>query len=51
MFVDFLKLFEVVEMDGNFPMRCYTQSLDLQFKSYKVFEISSDLWACCQPKL
>jgi hypothetical protein len=29
MFVDFLKLFEVVNMDGNFPMRRYMQSLDL----------------------
>jgi hypothetical protein len=49
MFVDFLKLFEVVDMDGSFSMRCYTQSLDLQFKSYEVFKISGDLWACCQP--
>jgi hypothetical protein len=24
------------------------QSLDLRFKSYEVFKISSDLWACCQ---
>jgi hypothetical protein len=40
MFVDFLKLFEVVDMDGSFPMRRYTQSLDLRFKSYEVFKIS-----------
>jgi hypothetical protein len=49
MFVDFLKLFEVVDMDGSFPMRCYMQSLDLRFKSYEVFKISGDLWACCEP--
>jgi hypothetical protein len=45
MFVDFLKLFEVVDMDCSFPMRCYMQSLDLRFKSYEVFKISGDLWA------
>jgi hypothetical protein len=45
--VDFLKLLEVVDMDGSFPMRRYMQSLDLRFKSYKVFKISGDLWACC----
>jgi hypothetical protein len=49
MFVDFLILLEVVDMDGSFPMRCYMQSLDLRFKSYEVFEISGDLWACCHP--
>jgi hypothetical protein len=49
MFVDFLKLFEVVDMDGSFPMRHYTQSLDLRFKSYEVFQISGDLWTCCKP--
>ena len=43
MFVDFLKLFEVVDMDGSFPMRRYMQSLDLQFKSYEVFQILGDL--------
>jgi hypothetical protein len=37
MFVDFWKLLEVVDMDGSFPMRRYTQSLDLRFKSYEVF--------------
>jgi hypothetical protein len=36
-------------MDGSFPVRHYKQSLDLRFKSYEVFKISSDLWACCQP--
>jgi hypothetical protein len=30
-------------------MRRYTYSLDLRFKSFEVFKISSDLWACCQP--
>jgi hypothetical protein len=49
MFVDFLKVFEAVDMDGNFPMRYYTQRLDLWFKSYEVFKISDDFWACCQP--
>jgi hypothetical protein len=49
MFVDFLKLLDVVDIDGSFPMRCYTQSLDLRFKSYEVFKISCDLWACCEP--
>ena len=49
MFVDFLSILSVVDMDGSFPMRCYTQSLDLRFKSYEVFKISSDLWAFCQP--
>jgi hypothetical protein len=43
MFVDFLKLFEVVNMDGSFSMRRYTQSLDLWFKSYEVLKISGDL--------
>jgi hypothetical protein len=43
MFVDFLKLFKVVDMDGSFPVRHYKQSLDLRFKSYEVFKISSDL--------
>jgi hypothetical protein len=49
MFVDFLILFEVVDMDGSFPMRRYTQSLDLWFKSYEIFKILFYLWACCQP--
>jgi hypothetical protein len=49
MFVDFLNFWSVVDMDGSFPMRRYTQSLDLRFKSYEVFKISGDLWACCQP--
>jgi hypothetical protein len=47
--LDFLNFLSVVNMDGSFPMRRYTQSLDLRFKSYEVFKISSDLWACCQP--
>jgi hypothetical protein len=49
MFVDVLKLLEVVDMDGSFPMGHYTQSLDLRFKSYEIFKNSSDLWAWCQP--
>jgi hypothetical protein len=49
MFVDFLKHFELADMDGSSPMRHYTQSLDLWFKSYKIFKISGDLWASCQP--
>jgi hypothetical protein len=49
MFVDFLNFLSVVDMDGSFPMRRYMQSLGLQFKSYEVFKISGDLWACYQP--
>jgi hypothetical protein len=49
MFVDFLNFLSVVDMDGSFSTRRYTQSLDLRFKSYEVFKISGDLWACCQP--
>jgi hypothetical protein len=49
MFVDFLNFLRLVAMDGNFPMGCYMQSLDLWFKSYEVFKISGDLLACCQP--
>jgi hypothetical protein len=49
MFVDFLNFLSVVDMDGSFSTRCYTQSLDLRFKSYEVLKISCDLWACCQP--
>jgi hypothetical protein len=49
MFVDFLNFLSVVDMDGSFPMRCYTQSLDLRFKSYEIFKISDNLWACYQP--
>jgi hypothetical protein len=33
--------FVVVDMDGSFPMRCYTEHLDLWFKSYEVFKISA----------
>jgi hypothetical protein len=40
MFVDFLNFLSVVDMDGSIPMRCYTQSLDLRFKSYEVFNPS-----------
>jgi hypothetical protein len=28
-FLDFLKLFEDVDMDGSFPMRCYGENLKL----------------------
>jgi hypothetical protein len=49
MFVDFLNFLSIADMDGSFPMRYYMQSLDLQFKSYEVFKISDDLWACYQP--
>jgi hypothetical protein len=49
MFVGFLNFLEVVDMDGSFLMRRYTQSLDLQFKSYEVLKISAQVWACCQP--
>jgi hypothetical protein len=30
MFVDFLKLLEVVDVDGSFPMRCYKFGLMVQ---------------------
>jgi hypothetical protein len=39
----------VVDMDGSFPMRCYTLHLDSWFKSYEVIKISAKLWVCCQP--
>jgi hypothetical protein len=45
MFVDILNFLIVVDMDGSFPMRRYTQILDLRFKSYEVLKISG----CCQP--
>jgi hypothetical protein len=45
----FFKFFEVVDMDGSFPMRCYMYRLDLWFKSYEVFKISAQVGACCQP--
>jgi hypothetical protein len=44
-----LKLFVVVDMDGSFPMRCYTLCLDSWFKSYEVLKILAKLRACCQP--
>jgi hypothetical protein len=47
-FLNFLKPFEVVDMDGNFPMRRYTSRLDSWFKSYEVFKISAQVGACCQ---
>jgi hypothetical protein len=47
--IGFLKLFEVVDMDGNFLMRCYTKCLDSWFKSYEVLKISAQVGACCQP--
>jgi hypothetical protein len=31
-------------------MSRYTLSLDLRFKSYEVFKISAQVWACCQPQ-
>jgi hypothetical protein len=48
-FFEFLKLFEVVDMDCSFPMRCYTYRLDVWFKSYEVFKILTQVGACCQP--
>jgi hypothetical protein len=48
-FLDFLKPFEVVDMDCSFPMRRYTYRLDLWFKSYEVFKISAQVGARCQP--
>jgi hypothetical protein len=47
LFLEFLKLFVVVDMDGSFPMRCYTLRLDSWFKSYEVLKISAKLRACC----
>jgi hypothetical protein len=47
--LDFLKLFEGVDMDYSFPMKRYTYRLDLWFKSYEVFKISAQVGACCQP--
>ena len=47
-FLNFLKLFEVVDMDGNFPMRRYMSCLDSWFKSYEVFKISAQVGACYQ---
>jgi hypothetical protein len=47
--LDFLKLFEAVDMDGSFPMRRYMSCLDSWFKSYKIFKISAQVGACCQP--
>jgi hypothetical protein len=39
----------MVDMDGSFPMRRYTQHLDLWFKSYEVLKISAQVGTCCQP--
>jgi hypothetical protein len=36
-------------MDGSFSMRRYTSHLDSWFKSYEVFKISAQVWACSQP--
>jgi hypothetical protein len=47
--LDFLKLFEVVDMDGSFPMRCYTSHLDSWSKSYELLKILAQIGACCQP--
>jgi hypothetical protein len=49
LFLELLELFEVVDMDGSFPMRRYMLRLDLWFKSYEVFKISAEVRACCQP--
>jgi hypothetical protein len=40
-----LKLFEDVNMDCSFPMRCYMLRLDAWFKHYEVFKISAKLRA------
>jgi hypothetical protein len=42
----FFELFEAVDMDGSFSMRRYTSHLDSWFKSYEVFKISAQVWAC-----
>jgi hypothetical protein len=48
-FLDFLKLFEDVDMGCSFPMWRYMLRLDSWFKSYEVLKISAKLRACCQP--
>jgi hypothetical protein len=35
----FLKLLKAVNMDGSFPIRCYTSGLDSCFKTYEIFKI------------
>jgi hypothetical protein len=49
LFLEFLKLFLLVDMDGSFPMSRSMQHLDSRFMSYSVFKISASLWACSQP--
>jgi hypothetical protein len=46
--LDFLKLFQVVDMDGSFAMRRYTPRLDSWFKSYELLKISAQVGAWCQ---
>jgi hypothetical protein len=41
-FFDSLKLFEDVDMDCSFPMRCYMLHMDSWFKSYEVLKISAN---------
>jgi hypothetical protein len=48
-FFGFFKLSEPVDMDGSFPMRCYTSHLGSWFKIYELFKISAQVGACCQP--
>jgi hypothetical protein len=45
----YLRLEIHIKVDNKFLMRRYTESLDLQFKSYEVFKISSEVRACYQP--
>jgi hypothetical protein len=49
LFLEFLKLFVVVDMDGSFPMSHSMQHLDSRFMSYNVFKISALLRAGSQP--
>jgi hypothetical protein len=49
LFLEFLKLFVVVDMDGSFPMSHSMQHLDSRFMSQSIFKISALLWACSQP--
>jgi hypothetical protein len=45
LFLEFLKLFVVVDMDGSFPMRRYTLHLGSWLKIYEDLRISAKLWA------
>jgi hypothetical protein len=49
MFVDFLKFFEAVNMDGSFLMRRSMSHLDFRFKSHGILKISDLLRACSHP--